>query len=82
MFESSSVDVVAADERFRCSVPWTVLPSRPARSRRSRRSPLDGASCAASGAGGLAEMVTPVPFLAELARRGVKAAVFEGAAAS
>jgi saccharopine dehydrogenase-like NADP-dependent oxidoreductase len=34
-----------------------------------------------TGAGGLAEMVEPVPFLAELARRGVKAAVFEGAAA-
>ena len=33
------------------------------------------------GAGGLAEMVEPVPFLVELARRGVKAAVFEGAAA-
>jgi saccharopine dehydrogenase-like NADP-dependent oxidoreductase len=33
------------------------------------------------GAGGLAEMVEPLPFLAELARRGVKAAVFEGAAA-
>jgi hypothetical protein len=33
------------------------------------------------GAGGLAEMVEPVPFLTELARRGVKAAVFEGAAA-
>jgi hypothetical protein len=30
------------------------------------------------GAGGLAEMVAPVPFLAELARRGVKAAVFDG----
>lgn len=35
-----------------------------------------------TGAGGLAEMVNPLPFLAELARRGVKAAVFEGAAAS
>jgi saccharopine dehydrogenase-like NADP-dependent oxidoreductase len=33
-----------------------------------------------TGAGGLAEMVEPVPFLTELARRGVKAAVFEGAA--
>jgi hypothetical protein len=33
------------------------------------------------GAGGLAELVDPIPFLAELARRGVKAAVFEGAAA-
>ena len=30
------------------------------------------------GAGGLAELVEPVPFLAELARRGVRAAVFEG----
>jgi saccharopine dehydrogenase-like NADP-dependent oxidoreductase len=34
-----------------------------------------------SGAGGLAELVTePVPFLRELAHRGVKAAVFEGSA--
>ncbi|HEX9992115.1 MAG TPA: Gfo/Idh/MocA family oxidoreductase [Acidimicrobiales bacterium] len=32
------------------------------------------------GAAGLAELVEPVPFLAELARRGVRAAVFEGAA--
>ena len=32
------------------------------------------------GAGGLAEMVEPIPFLTDLARRGVKAAVFEGAA--
>jgi saccharopine dehydrogenase-like NADP-dependent oxidoreductase len=31
-----------------------------------------------TGAGGLAEMVAPLPLLAELARRGVKAAVFEG----
>jgi saccharopine dehydrogenase-like NADP-dependent oxidoreductase len=31
------------------------------------------------GAGGLAELVEPVPFLNELARRGVRAAVFEGA---
>jgi hypothetical protein len=31
------------------------------------------------GAAGLAELVTdPVPFLAELSRRGIKAAVFEG----
>jgi saccharopine dehydrogenase-like NADP-dependent oxidoreductase len=30
------------------------------------------------GAGGLAELVAPVPFLAELARRGVRAAVFDG----
>jgi saccharopine dehydrogenase-like NADP-dependent oxidoreductase len=34
------------------------------------------------GAAGLAELVQPVPFLAELARRGVKAAVFEGADAA
>jgi hypothetical protein len=33
-----------------------------------------------TGAGGLAELVDPVPFLTELAHRGVKAAVFEGAA--
>lgn len=33
------------------------------------------------GAAGLAELVEPVPFLAELARRGVKAAAFEGAGA-
>jgi hypothetical protein len=32
------------------------------------------------GAAGLAELAEPVPFLTELARRGVKAAVFEGAA--
>jgi saccharopine dehydrogenase-like NADP-dependent oxidoreductase len=32
-----------------------------------------------TGAAGLAEMVDPVAFLGELARRGVKAAVFEGA---
>jgi len=30
------------------------------------------------GAGGLAELVAPLPLLTELARRGVKAAVFEG----
>ena len=30
------------------------------------------------GAGGLAELVEPAPFLAELARRGVKAAAFSG----
>jgi hypothetical protein len=30
------------------------------------------------GAGGLADLVAPVPFLAELARRGVRAAVFDG----
>jgi hypothetical protein len=33
------------------------------------------------GAGGLAELIAePVPFLKELSRRGVKAAVFEGSA--
>jgi saccharopine dehydrogenase-like NADP-dependent oxidoreductase len=31
-----------------------------------------------SGAGGLADLVAPIPFLAELARRGVRAAVFDG----
>jgi hypothetical protein len=31
------------------------------------------------GVHGLGGLVEPVPFLAELARRGVKAAVFEGA---
>jgi hypothetical protein len=31
-----------------------------------------------SGAGGLADLVAPLPFLAELARRGVRAAVFDG----
>lgn len=35
-----------------------------------------------AGACGLAELVEPVPFLAELRRRGVRAAVFEGAAAA
>lgn len=35
-----------------------------------------------NGAGGLAELVEPLRFLTELARRGVKAAVFEGRAAS
>jgi hypothetical protein len=34
------------------------------------------------GAGGLGTFVTPAPFLAELARRGVKAAAFEGAHAT
>jgi hypothetical protein len=34
------------------------------------------------GAAGLAELVEPVPFLAELRRRGVRAAMFEGASAS
>ena len=33
-----------------------------------------------SGAGGLAELVDPLWFLSLLAQRGVKAAVFEGAA--
>jgi hypothetical protein len=32
------------------------------------------------GAAGLGAMVEPVPFLGELARRGVKAAAFEGVA--
>lgn len=40
-----------------------------------------GASITATGAHGLAALVDPVPFLGELARRGVKAAVFEGASA-
>jgi hypothetical protein len=31
-----------------------------------------------TGAGGLAELAEPLPFLTELARRGVRAAVFEG----
>ncbi len=34
----------------------------------------------AAGAAGLASSVSPVPFLAELARRGVKAAAFDGSA--
>jgi hypothetical protein len=34
------------------------------------------------GAAGLAEMVEPIPFLAALAERGVKAATFQGAAAA
>jgi hypothetical protein len=41
---------------------------------------LDG-DVARPGAAGLAELVEPIPFLAELARRGVKAAVFEGTGA-
>lgn len=41
------------------------------------RGVLDG-SLRRFGAGGLAELVEPIPFLAELARRGVRAAVFEG----
>jgi len=40
---------------------------------------LGAAPVAATGAHGLAALVDPVPFLSELARRGVKAAVFEGA---
>ena len=39
------------------------------------------APVATTGAHGLAALVDPVPFLGELARRGVKAAVFEGASA-
>lgn len=35
-----------------------------------------------TGAAGLASLVEPVPFLAELARRGVKAAAFEGSVAA
>ena len=35
-----------------------------------------------AGAGGLAELADPGPFLAALAERGVKAAIFEGAGAS
>ena len=42
---------------------------------------LGAAPVAATGAHGLAGLVDPVPFLGELARRGVKAAVFEGASA-
>lgn len=34
-----------------------------------------------NGAAGLAELIDPVPFLTELARRGVRAAVFQGQAA-
>lgn len=37
---------------------------------------------AGPGAGGLAALAEPIPFLQELARRGVKAAVFEGGVAS
>ena len=37
-----------------------------------------GGSLRRFGAAGLAELVEPVPFLTELARRGVRAAVFEG----
>jgi hypothetical protein len=42
---------------------------------------LGPAPLAAAGAHGLAALVDPVPFLGELSRRGVKAAVFEGASA-
>ncbi|HEV7862540.1 MAG TPA: hypothetical protein VGR20_07560 [Acidimicrobiia bacterium] len=42
---------------------------------------LGAATVSATGAHGLAALVDPVPFLAELARRGVKAAAFEGASA-
>jgi hypothetical protein len=35
-----------------------------------------------AGAAGLAELVEPIPFLAELRRRGVRAAVFQGSAAA
>jgi hypothetical protein len=41
-----------------------------------------GAGRLEPGAAGLAALVEPVPFLAELARRGVKAAAFVGTAAS
>jgi hypothetical protein len=40
---------------------------------------LGAAPVSTTGAHGLAALVDPVPFLGELARRGVKAAVFEGA---
>jgi hypothetical protein len=40
---------------------------------------LGAGSVSATGVHGLAALVDPVPFLGELARRGVKAAVFEGA---
>ena len=39
---------------------------------------LAGGEARRVGAGGLAELVEPAPFLAELARRGVKAAAFSG----
>ena len=42
---------------------------------------LGAAPVTTTGAHGLAAIVDPVPFLGELARRGVKAAVFEGASA-
>lgn len=40
---------------------------------------IGGGRALETGAHGLAALVEPVPFLAELARRGVKAAAFEGA---
>lgn len=40
---------------------------------------LVGGEARRTGAGGLAELLEPLPLLTELARRGVKAAVFEGA---
>jgi hypothetical protein len=40
----------------------------------------DLAAVAEPGAVGLGAVVAPVPFLGELARRGVKAAAFEGVA--
>jgi hypothetical protein len=42
---------------------------------------LGAAPVANAGAHGLAALVDPIPFLGDLARRGVKAAVFEGASA-
>ena len=39
---------------------------------------IGAGTIARSGAGGLSELVEPVPVLAELARRGVKCARFEG----
>jgi hypothetical protein len=42
---------------------------------------LGAAPVTTTGAHGLAALVDPVPFLGELARRGVKAAAFEGASA-
>src|SRR5690606_8515426 len=37
-----------------------------------------GGAARRTGAAGLAELFEPLPFLAELARRGVRAAIFEG----
>ncbi len=39
---------------------------------------LAGGRVSRPGASGLASLVDPVPFLAELRRRGVRAAVFQG----